>query len=41
MDIADPGKHALDDEMAEWLWHKSEEITGIKYEDCVPETILK
>lgn len=41
MELSSPGKNIQDDEMAEWLWRKSEEITGIKFEECVPKTLLK
>lgn len=41
LDLAKPGKNTEDDEMAEWLWRKSEEITGVKFEECVPATLLK
>lgn len=29
------------DELIEWLWEKSQEITGVKFEDCFPPAIQK
>lgn len=41
VDFAMPSYSALDDDMAEWLWRKSEEITGVKFEDCVTTELLQ
>lgn len=37
MCIGSVSTEADDDETAEWLFKKSEEICGIRFEDCVPD----
>lgn len=37
MRIGSVSEEADDDETAEWLFKKSEEICGIRFEDCIPK----
>lgn len=36
--IGSCGKNAENEELGEWLWRKSEEITGVRFDKSVLET---